>query len=73
MLSNSIANINSNNYTIDPNQVEDKSRYHRSKNNPIKGIIEVDLRDIHVLVSLRQIADKYELHLVDENCHVLSA
>lgn len=68
------ADINPVSYTIDPNQVEDKVRHHRSKNNPIKAVIGVDFAG-HPCdwQSLRQIADKYELQLVNDNCHALGA
>ena len=61
-------------YTIDPNQVEDKVRYHKSKGNTVRAVIGVDFAG-HPCdwKALRQIADKYDLQLVNDNCHALGA
>ncbi len=61
-------------YTIDPNQVEEKVKIYRSAGKHIKAVIGVDYAG-HPCdwSSLRQIADKYELQLINDNCHALGA
>ncbi|MBH11233.1 MAG: UDP-4-amino-4,6-dideoxy-N-acetyl-beta-L-altrosamine transaminase [Candidatus Marinimicrobia bacterium] len=66
--------IDSNSYTIDPNHVEDKIKKHLSSGNRVKSIIGVDFAG-HPCdwKSLKVIADKYDLTLVNDNCHALGA
>ncbi len=61
-------------YTIDPNQVEEKIKSFRSKGKSVKTVIGVDYAG-HPCdwKALREIADKYELQLVNDNCHALGA
>ncbi|MBT6938628.1 MAG: UDP-4-amino-4,6-dideoxy-N-acetyl-beta-L-altrosamine transaminase [Candidatus Marinimicrobia bacterium] len=61
-------------YTIDPNLVEEKIKYHQSKGKKVKAIIGVDYAG-HPCdwKALREIANKYELQLVNDNCHSLGA
>jgi len=61
-------------YTIDPNQVEEKVKFYQSQSKKIKAIIGVDYAG-HPCdwKSLRSIADKYDLQLVNDNCHALGA
>ena len=61
-------------YTIDPNQVEDKVRSYKSKGKTVKAVIGVDFAG-HPCdwKELRQIADKYDLQLVNDNCHAMGA
>lgn len=61
-------------YTIDPNLVEKRIKYHQSKGKKVKAIIGVDYAG-HPCdwKALREIADKYELQLVNDNCHSLGA
>jgi perosamine synthetase len=61
-------------YTIDPNLVEDKVKALRLKGKKIKAIIGVDYAG-HPCnwMALREIADKYDLQLVNDNCHALGA
>jgi len=61
-------------YTIDPNQVEDKIKFFQSKGKKVKAVIGVDYAG-HPCnwKALREIADKYELQLVNDNCHALGA
>lgn len=61
-------------YTIDPNQVEEKIKFYQSKKKKVKAIIGVDYAG-HPCDwgALRTIADKYELQLVNDNCHALGA
>ena len=61
-------------YTIDPNKVEKKVKHYRSIGKNVKAIIGIDYAG-HPCdwKSLREIADKYELQLVNDNCHALGA
>jgi len=61
-------------YTIDPNLVEEKIKLHLSKGKIVKAIIGVDYAG-HPCdwKFLRDIADKYDLQLVNDNCHALGA
>jgi len=61
-------------YTIDPNLVEERVRYHLEKGNRVKAIIGVDYAG-HPCnwKALRKIADNYDLQLVNDNCHALGA
>tara|TARA_B100002052_G_C15878967_1_gene598304 strand:+ start:284 stop:1450 length:1167 start_codon:yes stop_codon:yes gene_type:complete len=68
------ADINSSTYTIDSNLVEEKIKFHRENGNNIKAIIAVDYAG-HPCDwnSLREIADRYELQLINDNCHALGS
>jgi len=61
-------------YTIDPNLVEEKVKIYQSKGKKVKAIIGVDYAG-HPCdwKALREIADKYDLQLVNDNCHALGA
>ncbi|HIC43552.1 MAG TPA: aminotransferase class I/II-fold pyridoxal phosphate-dependent enzyme, partial [Sulfurimonas sp.] len=61
-------------YTIDPNKVEEKIKVYKSKGKKVKAVIGVDYAG-HPCdwKGLRQIADKYGLQLVNDNCHALGA
>ena len=61
-------------YTIDPNLVEEKVRAYKLNGKTIKAIIGVDYAG-HPCdwKALREIADKYEIQLVNDNCHALGA
>lgn len=61
-------------YTIDANRLEDKIKMHILEGNRIKAVIGVDYAG-HPCnwKDLRQIADKYEIQLVNDNCHALGA
>jgi len=61
-------------YTIDSNLVEEKVKFYQSKGKKVKAIIGVDFAG-HPCdwKALREIADKYELQLVNDNCHALGA
>ena len=60
--------------TIDPNLVEEKVKFYQSKGKKVKAVIGVDYAG-HPCdwKALREIADKYELLLVNDNCHALGA
>ena len=62
--------IDKDSYTIDPNKVEDKVKYYRSKGKAIKAIIGIDFAG-HPCdwKSLREIANRHELQLINDNCH----
>ena len=66
--------IDSISYTIDPNKVEEKVKYYRSIGKNVKAIIGIDFAG-HPCdwKALREIADKYDLQLVNDNCHALGA
>lgn len=66
--------INPVTYTIDPNLVEDKIKSYQSRGKIVKAIIGVDYAG-HPCdwKSLREIADKYNLKLVNDNCHAMGA
>tara|TARA_Y100001980_G_C14556646_1_gene349048 strand:- start:2752 stop:3912 length:1161 start_codon:yes stop_codon:yes gene_type:complete len=61
-------------YTIDPNHLEDKIKTYRSGGKSVKAVIGVDYAG-HPCdwKSLREIANKYDLQLVNDNCHALGA
>ena len=61
-------------YTIDMGLAEEKVKYYQSKGQNVKAIIGVDYAG-HPCdwKTLREIADKYELQLVNDNCHSLGA
>jgi UDP-4-amino-4,6-dideoxy-N-acetyl-beta-L-altrosamine transaminase len=61
-------------YTIDPNKVEKKVKYYRSIGKNVKAIIGIDFAG-HACdwKALREIANKYDLQLVNDNCHALGA
>ena len=61
-------------YTIDSNLVEEKVKDYREKGKKVKAVIGVDFAG-HPCdwKALREIADKYELQLVNDNCHALGA
>ena len=61
-------------YTIDPSLVEEKVKAYQSSGKKVKAIIGVDYAG-HPCdwKALREIANKYELQLVNDNCHALGA
>ena len=61
-------------YTMDPNRVEEKIKAYQSEGKNVKAIIGVDYAG-HPCdwKSLRTIADKYDLQLINDNCHALGA
>jgi UDP-4-amino-4,6-dideoxy-N-acetyl-beta-L-altrosamine transaminase len=66
--------INPMTYTIDPSLVDEKVKFYQSKGKKVKAIIGVDYAG-HPCdwKALRKIADKYNLQLVNDNCHALGA
>jgi len=68
------ADIDASSYTIDPNKIEEKVKYYRLKGKSIKAIIGVDFAG-HPCdwKGLRYIANKYDLQLVNDNCHSMGA
>jgi len=66
--------IDKNTYTIDPNLVEEKVKAYRANGKKVKAIIGVDFAG-HPCYwkELREIADKYDLQLINDNCHALGA
>jgi len=61
-------------YTLDPKLVEKKVKAYQSKGNKVKAIIGVDYAG-HPCdwKALREIADRYDLQLVNDNCHALGS
>ena len=68
------ADIDHCSYTINPNSVEEKIKYHISRGKQVKAVIGVDYAG-HPCdwKSLRILADKYGFKLVNDNCHALGA
>ena len=66
--------IDSNSYTIDVNKLEEKIKLYHSNQKRVKTIIGVDFAG-HPCdwTALRYIADKYDLKLINDNCHALGA
>ena len=61
-------------HTIDTNRVEDKIKAYQSRGIKVKAVIGMDYAG-HPCDwrTLREIADKYDLQLVNDNCHALGA
>lgn len=61
-------------YTIDPNRIEDKIKIYQSKGKKAKAVIGVDYAG-HPSdwKALRELADKYDFQLVNDNCHAMGA
>src|SRR5205823_5420844 len=66
--------INDDDLTIDPNDVEAHVKKLRAAGRRVRGIIGVDMAG-HACDwnALRQIADRYDLDLVDDACHAMGA
>ena len=66
--------INPVSYTIDLNKVEEKVKHYLSIGKNVKAVIGIDYAG-HPCdwKGLRQIADKYDLQLINDNCHALGA
>ena len=66
--------IESSTYTIDPNKLEERIKVLLSRGKKVKAVIGVDYAG-HPCdwKSLREIANKYQLKLVNDNCHALGA
>ena len=61
-------------YTINPNMVEEKVKRYWQKGEKVKAVVAVDYAG-HPCdwAALRTIADRYDLQLVNDNCHALGA
>ena len=68
------ADIDHCSYTINPNLVEEKIKYHMSRGKQVKAVIGVDYAG-HPCdwKSLRILADEYGFKLINDNCHALGA
>ncbi len=68
------ADIDPESFTIDPNNVEDIVKNCLSKGKKVKGIIGVDFAG-HPCdwKSLKEISEKFEIPLINDNCHALGA
>ena len=68
------ADINEETYTIDPNKVEKKIKFYLSKNKKVKAIIATDFAGNPCnWKALKQISYKYDVKLVNDNCHAIGA
>ena len=66
--------IDSDTYTIDPNQLEDKIKLYQSNGKKVKAVIGVDYAgNTCDWKALREITNKFDLQLVNDNCHALGA
>lgn len=61
-------------YTIDPIKLEEKILTHRSNGKTVKAVIGVDFAG-HPCdwEALRNVANKYSIQLVNDNCHAIGA
>jgi len=68
------ADIDIETYTIDPLKVEEKILYYKNKGLSIKAIIGVDFAG-HPCdwKSLKELAVRYDLKLINDNCHALGS
>jgi len=66
--------IDSNSYTIEPKQLEEKVKAFQSMGKNVKAAIGIDFAG-HPCnwKALREIADKYDLQLINDNCHAMGA
>ena len=66
--------IDSNTYTIDNNLLEEKIKEYESKGKKVKSVIGVDYAGRPCdWKGLRQIADRYDIQLINDNCHAMGA
>jgi UDP-4-amino-4,6-dideoxy-N-acetyl-beta-L-altrosamine transaminase len=60
--------------TIDPNEAEASIKRLRAAGRRVRGIVGVDMGGHPAdWVALRALADRYDLHLVDDACHAMGA
>lgn len=66
--------IDKNYYTIDVNKLEEKIKSYRGQGKNIKAVVAVDYAG-HPCdwSSLKELSNKYEFQLVNDNCHALGA
>lgn len=66
--------IDLNTYNIDPNRLYERLKFNQNKGELIKAVIGVDYAG-HPCdwKSLREIADEFNLFLINDNCHALGA
>ena len=66
--------IDAKTYTMDPAALEEKVLQYRAKGRNVKAIVAVDFAGNPCnWDALKQLADKYEFQLVNDNCHALGA
>ncbi len=66
--------INPKDFTIDVDLLEEKIKKLLSKNKKVKAIIAVDFAGQPCnWIALREIADKFDIKLINDNCHALGA
>lgn len=60
--------------TIDPDDAERRIQYWRAAGRRVRAIVAVDMGGHPAdWVALRTLADRYDLHLVDDACHAMGA
>ena len=66
--------IDPQNYTLDPNLLEEKIKNYHLNGKKVKAVIGIDFAG-HPCdwKALRQIANSFELQLINDNCHALGA
>ena len=68
------ADIDEKTYTIDPNQLEKKIKYYLNRNKKVKAVVATDFAGNPCdWEALKQISNKYDVQLVNDNCHALGA
>jgi len=68
------ADINPVTYTIDVNKLEEKILDYKAKSKKVKAVVAVDYAGLPCdWKKLRELADKYDFQLVNDNCHALGA
>ena len=66
--------IDEKNYTIDPNKLEKKIKYYLNRNKKVKAIVATDFAGNPCdWQALKQVSYKYDIQLVNDNCHALGA
>ncbi len=61
-------------HTIDPNLLEDKIKKYVNSGKKVKAVVAVDYAGLPCdWAGLKQIADKYEVQLINDNCHALGS
>lgn len=69
-----VVDIDSVTYNVDLNKLEEKILEYRKKNENVKAVVAVDYAGLPCdWKNLRELADKYNFQLVNDNCHALGA
>lgn len=66
--------IDNKSYTIDVKKLEEKILYYKNQNKNVKAVVAVDYAGLPCdWKKLRELADKFNFQLVNDNCHALGA